>query len=421
MTGIETITLPDSMVASDVMALFDALQAGGASVRFVGGCVRDAILQRPIADIDVATDAEPGRVREMLKGCHIKSVPTGVAHGTLTVVPQTRAFHVTTLRRDIKTDGRHATVAYTTDWAEDARRRDFTINAMYLGRDGTLHDYVGGLADLHEGRVRFIGKPSDRIAEDYLRILRFFRFHATYGKLEPDPEGVAACQKMARKAKNLSGERIWRELSRTLRAPEPGPVFNVMEDIGLLGLIFATKASVPRLTSLSAVEKFVAYTPDPIRRLSALTLGNEAAVSEIVTRLRLSRGETARMRSLSANQGQASAGMKQGPLSCLMYDLGTEIVCDLILLQWADQITADGTKQIDVEDNWKTIWDIASAWTRPRFPLNGADLLRAGIEEGPQIGKILSTIEKWWISASFHPDREACLKKLCEFLQHRHP
>ena len=158
---MERIELPESMVASDVVTLFDALQAGGASVRFIGGCVRDAILQRSISDIDVATDAEPARVRELLQGCQIKSVPIGVAHGTLTVVPQTRAFHVTTLRRDIETDGRHARVVYTKDWAEDARRRDFTINGMSLDRDGTLHDYVGGLADLLEGRVRFIGNPDN--------------------------------------------------------------------------------------------------------------------------------------------------------------------------------------------------------------------------------------------------------------------
>ncbi len=400
------------MAADDTVRLFDALTAGGAAIRFVGGCVRDAILGRPVQDIDLATDADPSRVLELLGAKNIKAVPTGVDHGTITAIPDHRPFEITTLRNDVETDGRRAQVSFTKDWAVDAARRDFTINALSADPDGNIYDYVDGLADLRAGRVRFIGDPAERIAEDHLRILRFFRFQANYASGEPDAAALDACHKASGKVDELSGERVWQELSRILKVPEPGKAFRLMEDARILRLLLPVGRSPDRLQALAALEDMVGVPPEAIRRLTALIQPDRQEASQIATRLRLSRVETARLDELSASRGESSAGMPDLALRRALYALGQDVFRDLILLDWADQIARDPTVAISNIRDWKSTWDATAAWTVPLFPLTGEDVIAAGAEEGPDIGEILAVVEEWWVDQAFRPGHDECLDRL---------
>lgn len=400
------------MSEPDTTRLFDVLRDGGHSVRFVGGCVRDTVIRRPVSDIDVATDAEPNRVLELLGEAMIRAVPTGIEHGTVTAVPSSRSFEITTLRRDVATDGRRAEVEFTKDWVEDASRRDFTFNALSADPDGKVYDYFGGLEDLKDGRVRFIGEALERVAEDYLRVLRYFRFYAHYAKTDPDPDSFAACRAAATHVETLSGERIWAELSRTLTAPKPGPVFQMMEDIGLLRLLLPVGRSVKRMEALAALETMVSFEPDPIRRLIALIQPSRSEASQIAARLRLTREDTHRLDDLNASRGESSAGMAELSLRRALYALGRDQFRDLVLLDWADQIAMNATEAAQTVEGWKETWDTASSWEPPEFPLVGDDVLEMGVEEGPRVGELLEDIEEWWVEQAFRPDREACLDRL---------
>lgn len=412
MSAVVKIAPPDWMSEPDTARIFTTLKEAGHSVRFVGGCVRDTVAGRPVSDIDVATDAPPDRVLEVLGAAGIRAVPTGIEHGTITAIPETRPFEITTLRKDVETDGRHASVEFTNDWVEDASRRDFTFNAMSAEPNGKIYDYFDGLDDLKTGRVRFIGVALDRVAEDYLRVLRFFRFYAHYAKTEPDPESYAACRAAATHVETLSGERIWAELSRTLTAPAPGPVFQMMEDIGLLRLLLPVGRSVKRMEALAALETMVSFEPDPIRRLTALLQPNRSEASQIATRLRLSREDTHRLDDLNASRRESGASMNELMLRRALYTLGRDQFRDLILLDWADQIAMNATEAAQSVQGWKDTWDTASSWEPPEFPLVGGDVLEMGVEEGPKVGEILDDIEEWWVEQAFRPDREACLDRL---------
>tara|TARA_B100000676_G_scaffold311903_1_gene383677 strand:- start:297 stop:1556 length:1260 start_codon:yes stop_codon:yes gene_type:complete len=409
---VDKISPPGWMSEPDTTRLFDTLKKAGHSVRFVGGCVRDSIANRPVSDIDLATDADPDRVLEVLGEAMIRAVPTGIEHGTITAIPDTRPFEITTLRKDVETDGRHASVEFTKDWVEDASRRDFTFNALSADPDGTVYDYFDGLCDLKAGRVRFIGDAMERVVEDYLRVLRFFRFHAHYAKTEPDPPALAACRAGAPNVGALPGERIWAELSRTLIAPKPGPVFELMEDIGMLRLLLPVGCSVKRMEALTALETMVSFAPDPIRRLTALIQPNRSEASQIATRLRLSRDETRRLDDLIASRGVSSAGMEELALRRMLYALGLEQFRDLILLDWADQIEMNSTETAQSVRGWMDTWDTVSSWELPEFPLVGTDVMKMGVAEGPKVGEILEEIEEWWVEQAFRPDREACLDRL---------
>lgn len=419
MTTGEKITPPDWMSAPDTVALFNALTDGGASVRFVGGCVRDAVLGRRVNDIDLATDAPPARVLELLGDKKIRAIPTGVDHGTITAVPDQRSFEITTLREDVATDGRRADVQFSRDWSVDAARRDFTINALSADPDGTVYDYVGGLADLRAGRVRFIGVAEERIAEDYLRILRFFRFHATYASTVPDAEALQACRDASSQVEKLSGERVWQELSRILVVAEPMQVFALMEDARLLRLLLPVGRSTSRLQALAALEGMVKLAPEPIRRLTALIQPDRQEASQIATRLRLSRAETSRLDNLSASRGESRAGMPELALRRALYTLGVDFFQDLILLDWADQIARDPSTAAGNIMDWKSTWDAAHDWVPPQFPLTGEDIIAAGVQEGPEIGEILEDVEEWWVEQAFRPDREGCLDRLRLMMRRR--
>ena len=384
---------------SDVVA---ALATGGAVVRLVGGCVRDAVLDRPVKDIDLATPEPPERVMARLGEAGIKAVPTGLAHGTVTAVIGGWSAQITTLRRDVETDGRHAIVAFTDDWEIDARRRDLTINALYCDPDGAVYDPVGGLADLEAGRVRFVGDPDRRIAEDGLRILRFFRFHAWYGRGAPDAAGLAACARSAGTLAALSGERVSAELLRLLAAPDPTAVVAVMASSGIPAVALPEARNPDRLAALVRLERGD-IEPDPQRRLAAV-LGADAAIAGAVARrLRLPNEVRDRLVFLAEPPVPPVANMDAGAARRALYRLGRERYVDLVLLWHAGGALAAAAQ---------TLLEIARTWTPPALPLRGADVLAMGGVKGPEVGRLLAAVEAWWEADDFRADRSGCLRKL---------
>jgi poly(A) polymerase len=369
-------------------ALLRALGAGEGLTRYVGGCVRDTLLEgaanAAVSDVDLATRLTPTEVIRRLDAARIKAVPTGLAHGTVTAVSAGQPVEVTTLRRDVSTDGRRATVAFTEDWREDAARRDFTINALSADPGtGELFDYFGGLDDLAARRVRFIGDPLQRIAEDHLRILRFFRFHARFGaEAAPDADALAACTARANDLMALSRERIADELLKLLALPEPGPTVALMEREGILRPILPEVGSdgVARLAKLCDREKALGLAPDPLRRLAAVLPG--AASAAIATRLRLSNKAVKRLAAI--NEPREEMAPEQ-----LAYWIGPEAAADRILLGGGDP---GGVGNL-------------AGWVRPRLPVSGGQLIALGLPQGPVVARTLGTIERQWVAEGF-PQRE---------------
>lgn len=373
------VVLPDAdwRVRPGLAALIDAL-GGPTEARFVGGAVRDGLLGLPVSDIDVATRLTPDAVVAALETADIKAVPTGIAHGTITAVIEGGPVEVTTLRRDVATDGRHATVAFSDDWREDASRRDFTINALYADPvTGEVFDWFGGLDDLDARRVRFIGDPLTRIAEDHLRILRFFRFHARFGRGEPDAEGLAACAARANDLMALSRERIAAELLKLLATDNPAPVIATMIRNGILRPVLPEIAEVVPLERLIQRERIFGIVGDAVRRLSALIDGRADFAASIGGRLKLSNAISKRL--------VAVAGAAAGTPQALAYRLGVDVAIDRLLL-------ADGTAA-----------DIATLndWQRPVLPISGGHLIARGLTPGPIVAQTLARIEQSWIEQGF--------------------
>jgi poly(A) polymerase len=391
---------PRWMTAPATQQLLAALAAPESPARFVGGCVRDAVLGQPSRDIDIATPLPPASVIARLEAGNIRVIPTGLAHGTVTAVIGEAHFEITTLRADVETDGRRAKVEFTDDWAGDAARRDFTINALYADADGTLYDPTGGLADLDAGRVRFVGRASVRIAEDRLRLLRFFRFHAYYGRGDPDAEGLAACSAAAAGLDNLSGERVSGELLRLLDAADPAPVVAIMARAGILEHVIGTQGNARRLAKLVALER--KSGGDALRRLAAL-LPADAAFSEgLAARLRLSNAERDRLLALAAPAAPIDPAGDARAQRRAIYRLGGALYGDLVLLAWAGGVIADGQAMLDR----------ATAWPAPKFPLHGADVLALGVPSGRTVGTLLSQVESWWEAGDFQASRAQCLAEL---------
>jgi poly(A) polymerase len=396
MTPTGALTPPPWMTEPATRRVLAALARPDAPARFVGGAVRDAVLGRAVTDIDVATPLPPAEAMRALAAAGIRVVPTGLDHGTVTAVTETRHVEVTTLRRDVETFGRRARVAYTDDWVADARRRDFTINALFADPDGTLYDPTGeGLADLEARRVRFIGDPAQRIAEDYLRLLRFFRFHATYGSGAPDTAALAAATAAAARLDALSPERIWTELKRLLGAVDPAPMIALMDAHGILAHVLATPADVAGLTRLIAVE--AGAPPEPLRRLAAL-LARRAAVEPTVARLRLSKAEG---RSVAASLG-ALAIIDQ-PACRLIRRFGRAAAHDALRLAQAHGLAPAAAAAIA---------GALERWVETPLPVSGADVLALGVAPGRAVGALLDQLAVWWEDAGCAADRAACLDEL---------
>lgn len=359
----------------------DAVLSAIAGARFVGGCVRDALAGLAAKDIDLATPLTPQQVIEKLERVGIKAVPTGIDHGTVTAIAGHDHVEITTLRRDVSTDGRRATIAFTSDWLEDAARRDFTINALYADPvTGEIYDPFGGVADLKGGIVRFIGAPLDRISEDHLRILRFFRFYARFGKGAPDAEGFAACTARANDLMALSRERIAMEVLSILALPDPAPVIMLMIDAGIFAPVLPEICDAIALTQLIAREADAGVAPDPIRRLAALLPPRADTVETVASRLKLSNAQKKRLilaRSPRPEQAQSAR-------ACA-YWLGIEAAFDHLLL------TGQDVKALQ-------------NWTSPTLPISGGAIVARGIKAGPDVARILKAVEKQWVDEGF-PDR----------------
>ncbi|MFC0305429.1 CCA tRNA nucleotidyltransferase [Rhizorhabdus histidinilytica] len=365
--------------------LIEALGAAEGDVRFVGGAVRDTLLGLPVKDIDCATRLLPEESSRRIAAAGFKAIPTGIAHGTVTALLPSGPVEVTTLRRDVATDGRRAVVAFTDEWREDAARRDFTINALSADPStGAIHDYFGGRADLDAGLVRFIGDPLRRIAEDHLRILRLFRFHARFGRGTPDPAALDACIARANDLMALSRERIADELLKLLGVVDPAPTVRLMHDSGIFRPILPEIADegVARLDRLIVRETAAGTNPDPLRRLGALLPPDPSIVVAIAQRLKLSKAATRRLE-------QAASGIDDAPRA-LAYRFGVEVASDLLLR---------GDRPAETLD-----LDALDGWERPRLPIGGGDLIAMGLKPGPVVAATLQAIERRWIAEGFPDD-----------------
>jgi poly(A) polymerase len=388
--------------AGRVLAL---LNGNGEEARVVGGAVRNALLKIPIGDIDIATTALPDEVIRRANAAGIKNVPTGIEHGTVTLVVDRQPFEVTTLREDTETFGRKAKVAFGRDWVSDAERRDFTINGLSVDVDGVVHDYVGGLADIDARRVRFIGNANERIAEDYLRILRFFRIHAAYGAGEPDRAGYLACIAGRAGLSALSAERVRMEMLKLLVAEGAAAAAVAMTDAGLLSAILGGVAYTGTFAAMIAVERLLGLAPDPMRRLGALAVAVTEDAKRVAARLRLTNAETRALDSIG-HRWWRLAGMDEATARRRLYRLGEEAYRNRLLLAWA---RAGG---IDTPE-WRQSATLPQRWSAPKFPLKAADFVARGIAEGPALGHVLALAEDAWLAADFPLD-DAALKAIAD-------
>lgn len=397
------------MTADSLRPVLEALEAarpGGS--RFVGGCVRNAILGDPVDDVDIATQLEPDTVTKALESAGLKAVPTGLEHGTITAVSGGEAFEITTLRKDVSTDGRRAVVAFTEDWGEDSRRRDFRINAIYADFDGQVYDPQNGLKDAENREIVFIGDADDRIREDYLRILRFFRFFAWYGSGRPDRDGLLACSRHKAQMETLSAERVWAELKKLLTAPDPGFALRWMWTVSILETLTGSKFGVDTASRLPALEQAQGWEIDPLLRFMALLPPRVERAETIAAKLKLSNVEKGRI----MDWARLSHGLQRGEglgdeiseadLNAALYRDGAQPFLDRAILAWADEPERD-------------LGDFVSqlkSWERPEFPVSGKDLIAQGYEPGETLGKELKSLENKWIESGFSLDRAALLDQI---------
>jgi poly(A) polymerase len=387
------------------LRLLAALGARSRPARFVGGCVRDALLGRDLADreLDLATPELPHAVQQLLKDAGIRAILTGLDHGTVTAVIGKWRFEITTLRRDVSTDGRRATVAFTDDFREDAARRDLTINAMSCDAEGRLFDYFDGRADLAAGRIRFVGDAAVRIAEDYLRILRFFRFFALYGREPVDSEALQACAVATGEIKRLSGERIQVEMSRLLQAQDPLPALRLMAEAGVLEQVVSEPVAFERLSRLLRL----APEADALLRLAALLRpppAEFATAAWVAERWRLSNEERDRLMQLVEAPLPSLAALPAERRRAL-HQMGKSVYLDLVRLAAADSAGDPGTGLVGAVAE-------AERWMPKRLPVTGDDVTGLGLAPGPRVGELLRALEAWWVERDFRPGRDACLAEL---------
>jgi poly(A) polymerase len=391
---------------AEVMAALAA--AGGEDcARFVGGCVRNTLIKAPVGDIDIATTLTPHEITAALKAAGLKAVPTGAAHGTITAVAHGRPYEITTLRRDVETDGRHAKVVFTDDWSADAARRDFRLNALYADTHGRLYDPTGeGVADARAGRVVFVGEPRARIAEDALRILRFFRFLAWYGRGEPDGDALAACREMREAIAGLSAERVAKELLKLLAAEDPRRAVELMAAVGALDLVLPEAEGLSRFEALVAIETEMLFSEDPLLRLAALISDDPAAGAAAGARLKLSNAERERLSAALGTDPPLVSWMSPRQMRQIVYRLGAHTFCDRVTLAWAV------SKRPAAAIQWLALLPMAQGWPRPTLPLTGEEVVAAGVPRGPLVGAVLREVEAWWIDNDFTSDKLSVVERL---------
>lgn len=387
--------------------VMEALERAGGQARFVGGCVRNALLGAEVGDVDIATTLTPDQVIAALESAGIRAVPTGVDHGTVTAIFQHAPFEVTTLRRDVETDGRRAVVAFTQDWDEDAQRRDFTLNAVYADRDGNLFDPTGeGIADAKAGRIVFVGEAATRIAEDSLRILRYFRFLAWYGKGEPDAAATAACAAGKALMGNLAAERVSKELLKLLEAYDPRAAVRLMGETGVLATLLPAPEDLAPFERLVEVETEQLFTCDPVLRLSTLLPADQIAVAKAAEALRLSNEQRDRLVAARGAAPRITSWMSPRESRRAVYQIGAGTFADRIKLAWAASTRSAATHQ------WRGLLALAESWTPPPFPLTGEDVIKSGVPKGPLVGQVLREVEDWWVDHDFIDDKFSAIEKL---------
>jgi poly(A) polymerase len=393
--------------APDTLAVMDALSPGETDrARIVGGAVRNALQGVRVEDVDIATQLTPQETMEALKAAGIKAIPTGLDHGTITAVVKGKPFEITTLRKDVSTDGRRAVVAFTTDWAIDASRRDFRLNAIYARRDGSLFDPYDGIADALAHRVVFIGDADQRLAEDVLRILRFYRFNAWYGS-DLDAEGHAACVRAAPKLEGLARERVWKELKKLLAAPDPGPVVKAMQEGHVFDPVWPGRLDLNLLLSIINADRGKARAPDTLVRAAALCGGDVTKVRNLASQMKASNAEADRLAAMcapvSGDLDPVRPGADAETRRRALYVLGAQAFSDRMRLAEA---RGEGHADADLE--------AAAHWRKPVLPVTGRDLIEQGFEPGPQLGAVMKRLEAQWIESDFNLDRSALLALAAE-------
>ena len=406
------------MVAPETKAVMAALRSKGSSVRFVGGCVRDAVIGRTAADIDIATPDQPDTVMELLGCAGIACYPSGIEHGTVTATVGKQEFQITSLRVDVETNGRHAKVQFTRDWALDAQRRDFTINALFCAADGTVYDPFGGVADLRTGRVRFVGNPIDRMNEDVLRVLRFFRFFAHYGHPPADMKALVACRSMAGALPNLSRERVRDEFLKLLCARDPASTLSLMKQNHILAPILPEATRLERLRAMSVIgaeyRTEFRLRIEPIRRLGAVVDTDAKGAETIGKSLRLSNADTRRLARMLSPSHPITVDSDERAQKRSLYMMGKETFVDVVCLVWSEHLSEGYQAWESLTECYGPMLSRAKDWTAPKLPIDGDDVIAAGIPEGPEVSKVLKRVEDWWLASDFQPDREAALAKLAE-------
>ncbi|MBA8880574.1 CCA tRNA nucleotidyltransferase [Phyllobacterium myrsinacearum] len=399
--------------------LLAALSANGEGARIVGGAVRNTLLGQAVSDLDIATTCVPDETIHRAEAAGFKTVPTGISHGTVTVIADKRPFEVTTLRADVKTDGRHAAVAFGRDWQVDAARRDFTINALYVEADGTIVDLVGGLADIESRTLRFIGDAEQRIREDYLRILRFFRFFAWYGHGRPESEGLKACARLKDGLAQLSSERVWSELKNMLAAPDPSRALLWMRQAGVLTAVLpeSEKWGIDTIHGLVKTEKELGWHADPLLRLASIVPPHTDRVNEMAQRLKLSNQERERLLAWAAAVVPNPEISEAGFAKRLYRSDGQGMIDRLRLALVSARMDAlNDNAAMMRAGHLSKLLEFAERYEKPKFPVTGGDLVAAGLEKGPEVGKLQRALEDTWIDSGFILDRSALLARIPEFV-----
>jgi poly(A) polymerase len=393
-----------------IWCVLDGARPSGT--RLVGGCVRDALLGKPVSDIDLATQLTPDDVTRLCEAADFDVIPTGIAHGTITVLAQGKPFEVTTLRKDVSTDGRRATVAYTDDWHEDALRRDFTMNALYCDRDGIIHDPTGqGTEDALAGNLRFVGDPDARILEDHLRILRYFRFAARFQKNNFSGPDFEACARYASLIKALSVERVWMELKKILGSEDPRAALKAMAASGVLSVVLPEAKGLATFNALVELETAAFLESHPLQRLMALLPRNVETVGHVATRLKLSWREAERLQAWAKDDTKLVSYLSAREVRQALYWMGNQAYLDRVRLAWAEDPDPRRTTQ------WRTLLAFEGGFVAPQFPVTGNQAIAAGARPGPAVGEVLREVERWWVENDFVDDELSLIERLKAVVQ----
>ena len=394
---------------SQIFRIFEGFQKN--SIFLVGGCIRDSILQKDVTDIDFATSLNPDETTNLLDQNNIQFVDVGKKFGTVTAIINQKKYEITSFRKDISTDGRHATVTFTNNMKEDAQRRDFTFNALYVDSDGEIFDFYNGQEDLKQGNVNFIGEPNERIKEDYLRILRYFRFLAFFENSDIDPDLQKVFTANHAHLANISNERKWYEFKEILKLETPHNSLHMMESVGILKTHFEGALLDENFKNLIEIESRVGAAPNPIIRLSTLIGSSLEKTNHFINAFPLSKADSTELLKLSSLNKKIVSYLSMKEVRYLLYKLGKSDFQNQIIINWSRDT------QNKNEVNWRSLYEVANNWTKPNFEISSKDVINMGIEQGPMVGRIMSEVEDWWAENDFIDDKFSLIERLKAIVQ----